>query len=247
MRKKLISILLLLLIPLFFISAVDGDQTEDGNLEQEAKLTIKGYKIGVEDYANVIITDAITESLSVIGDEGELDVTNHVQELLGTISSSDTSSNTANSDNFYSEQVVFSYRVAGNTPGNYSIELVFSDLVHEKIENSTIKAEYDLGNLSYSFADIASSQYTENGITYTIAAPSDTTTKNIKTAVPSEGKKQIISYWNVSATDTSLGTVPVWIHRGAVAMTISTDYSSSGGTLPVGTYRATVEVTLVTP
>ena len=238
MIRKLLSILLLLLIPFTILSAVDA---EDQDLEKEATLRISGYKIGTDDYAEIVITDAITESLNVISNNGEIDITNHVYDLIGSISESDSSSaNVAtNSSNFRSDQVVFSYRVAGNSLGNYTLTLTLGDLKHVSA-NSTIETEYDLGNLSYSFLDVSSEEITEGDSTYSIGINGT----NDKFSVPSlNGNSFIISNWKVVLNDTdSSGPCPVWIHRGAIAMTISSSYL--GSTLPTGDYKAKVEVKL---
>lgn len=236
MIRKLLSILLLLLIPFTILSAVDA---EDQDLEKEATLRISGYKIGADDYGEIVITDAITESLNVISSNGEIDITNHVYDLIGPISESDSSSaNVAtNSSNFRSDQVVFSYRVAGNRLGNYKLTLTLKDLKHDG-SSSTIETEYDLGNLSYSFLDVSSEQITEGDSTYSIGINGT----NDKVSVPSKNNDEIISNWKVASNATGSDTSPVWIHRGAIAMTISSSYL--GSTLPTGDYKAEVEVKL---
>ena len=237
-------------VSLLLISAIAlcGSSVFPEGMDENASnvLNIKAYKIGDVDGVSVVITDALSESLDTVdlGENKSIDeivVDNHIDSLLG-----DTS--TSINEEAFAEHIVFSYRVIGNETGNYSLSLDFSDLTLA-IGTDIIATSYDLGNLSYSFPEYTSSTYTETGNSAEIKDSSSIA--NVDTA---KAPGRLSSYWEVVSPSGSETTVSggqripthVWVHRGAIAMTVnSTDYLSTGDDAPgIGEYRATVRVIL---
>ena len=239
-------------VSLLLISAIAlcGSSVFPEGMDENASnvLNIKAYKIGDVDGVSVVITDALSESLDTVdlGENKSIDeivVDNYIDSLLG-----DTS--TSIMDEAFAEHIVFSYsyRVIGNETGNYSLSLDFSALT---LANGTdiIATRYDLGNLSYSFPEYTSSSYTEAGNSAEIKDSSSIA--NEDTAI---APGMLSSHWKVvspsGSETTSSGnqriSTHVWVHRGAIAMTVnSTDYLSTGDDAPgIGEYRATVYVIL---
>ena len=240
--KRIMLFLVVLIMPLFLIYAVE--ETESRNF---AELNLRGYKIGVEVEPYVVITDAITESLEIVSAEShdvsgsnttieEIDISKHIDTFLGNINST--------SNEFFSDQMVFSYRVVGNTTGSFTLTMNMSDLIwvnESEIDisadaDNTIGTRYDLSNLSYAFHGAYSDKYENSSIGFSESL-------NTKRAIPSSGSASLVSKWTVSNGEDETTPLP-WIHRGAVAMTISSsDYSYDTGH-PVGKYEAKVEVIL---
>lgn len=223
MRKSTL-ILLILFSFVFSLFAIEYD-VNDSNV-----LNLRGFKVGEEDYLTIAITavddrELVDSSGPSVESPDFINISNDINDLLGTV---------ASNTSFDRDKIVFSYRVAGNTTGNYSISLVFTSLTNDNDVTKVIETVYNLGNLSYSFPDAASS--TSSG--YTIAQSAG----NTNTLISLPGDSGLISYWSV--TPQSSVATPMWIHRGSVAMTISSSTYSDSST-PVGSYRANVEVRLV--
>lgn len=242
-------------VSLLLISAIAlcGSSVFPEGMDENASnvLNIKAYKIGDVDGVSVVITDALSESLDTVDlcekeSIDEIVVDNYIDSLLG-----DTS--TSIMDEAFAEHIVFSYRVIGNETGNYSLSLDFSALT---LANGTdiIATRYDLGNLSYSFPEYTSSTYTEEGNSAEIKDSSSKDSSSIANVDTAIAPGRLSSYWKVVSPSGSETTVSggqripthVWVHRGAIAMTVnSTDYLSTGDDAPgIGEYRATVYVIL---
>ena len=218
--KRIITVLMLL-VSFMSVWAVSTDPNV---------LNIKGYKIGAEDFLHIVITDALSESLDIVeepidGINDYIDLSRDIERFLGDAD-----------DSFTGDKVLFSYRVAGNTTGNFKIEMNFTPLTNAADGQSQIRTKYDLGNLSYSFPDNASSTMGN----YTISK-TETGEGNVLSARPSSGTNELRSCWSV--TPDSSSTISTWIHRGAVSMVVSNDDYRSNEK-PVGEYKATVEVNL---
>ena len=241
MKKSIICLLLAVMaMPLAAVlpTLPDGIDSSDPNV-----LNIKAYKIGEVQTVNVVITDAISASLDTIDapvKEGdiiksvdEIVVDDKVLDLLGNISS------TSNSAGFSSDKVIFSYRVVGNITGTFTLGITFNPLSLDGEGIEIIGTKYDLGNLSYSFPAYSSSTFSDGTGSGEISNNSTTTSTGSITTSAGE----VSSSWEVDVSDT---TVPLWIHRGAIAMTVSdADYRSEGdGAKPIGEYRSRVIVTL---
>lgn len=236
MKKILVALLLILLIPFVELFAQDEERIPD------ATLNLRGYKIGVIESPYVVITDALSESLEIVSSpEGtntppEIDVTNHIDDLLGNTSSS----------GFSSDRVVFSYRVVGNTLGSFTLTMTMDDLRLNgtgKEDTDVISTRYDLSNLSYSFHGAYSNEYEGNSISGD--TDSEGNTSNDLVSIPSSDDTTLSSKWTVSSTNSSATTTPLaWVHRGAVAMTISSSEYSYDSGHSVGRYVASVEVKL---
>lgn len=239
MRKVLISVLMM--IALVTISAVGKEGAAFG----EDTLVIKGYKIGkMGEGVSLTITNAVTEMLGESGehDTGPLDIAGdgdriNLSPIVGSLLGGSSGAG------IFREQVIFSYRVVGYEPMNLTLSMEFSPLVNTDttvIEDNSITATYQLGNLSYSFPDEGSDVVTdEKGqIVYSIK------TNDENAALPSitviDTPKSFSTSFSVTDENNN-GTVPRWIQRGAVAMTIdNTSYDAA----TVGEYEATVTVTL---
>ena len=239
--KKIMFFIFVVFLSLPLTASVETSQGKNYSV-----LNLRGYKIGVENSPYVVITDAITESLEIVSDKetgssstSEIDVSNHVENFLGNINSASTE--------FPSDQVVFSYRVIGNTTGTFKLTLIMNDLswADDAVSdtnadlNTTIGVRYDLSNFSYAFHGAYSNIYENSKIEGDSSA-------NVVKAVPSSASEShdLVSKWYVTNTSDSSTTPLAWIHRGAVALTISSqDYSYDSGR-PLGRYKSNVEVIL---
>ena len=243
--RKMISMLILLLITLMMLFASDDSVSvtpSEEKVSSSSTLKLRGYKVGLKAAPYVVITDAMNESLEVlstsVNEDGsikgsDIDVTKHIDQFLGDI----------NNGGFLKDRVIFSYRVVGNTLGSFTLTLTMHDFTLEGDENTSdkLKTRYDLSNFSYTFTGASSNTYQ--------GAKIEASGDNDSVAIPSGSDNELISYWTVSDTDPVVDSDEVertraaWIHRGAVAMTISsTDYDNPS--IPRGEYRATVGVTL---
>ena len=243
--RKMISMLILLLITLMMLFASDDSVSvtpSEEKVSSSSTLKLRGYKVGLKAAPYVVITDALNESLEVlstsVNEDGsikgsDIDVTKHIDQFLGDI----------NNGGFLKDRVIFSYRVVGNTLGSFTLTLTMHDFTLEGDENTSdkLKTRYDLSNFSYTFTGASSNTYQ--------GAKIEASGDNDSVAIPSGSDNELISYWTVSDTDPVVDSDEVertraaWIHRGAVAMTISsTDYDNPS--IPRGEYRATVGVTL---
>ena len=239
--RKMISRLILLLITLMMLFASDDSASVSPSEEESSSsstLKLRGYKVGLKADPYVVITDAMNESLEVLStsenDDGtikgsDIDVTNHIDQFLGDI----------NNGGFLKDRVIFSYRVVGNTLGSFTLTLTMNDFTLKTEATGTLKTRYDLSNFSYTFTGASSNTYEEAKI--------EANEGNDTEAIPSQQTQQtdvLVSKWTVSDTNPDgKRTRAAWIHRGAVAMTISsTDYDDPS--IPRGEYRATVGVTL---
>ena len=229
--RRLIMLMVIMMAVLALSAAEVGSESAE---KDTAEFEIKGYKIAKssEEVIGLVITDAITGSLNTIGGGyNEIDVSEHVGTLLGNASS--------NSEDFPSNQTIFSYRVYGYSPVSLNLKITFYPLTSGE-SNGYITAKYQLGNLSYSFID-ESTDNTEAGDT--IKEIEDTTVHSVLVE-GAEGKSGslLTSFSVLDGNDD--GLVPRWAHRGAVAMTIdNTSYENA----PISEkYSAKVTVTLST-
>lgn len=249
MRKLIVLILMIMVI--LPMSAVDGDAEKRMGQDE---LRIRGYKIAKHgEGVTLTITNAVTERLTdsdesgstgthetgpleITGDGDRINLSPIVGSLLGS-----------GKAGVFSEQVIFSYRVVGYEAADLTLTMTFSPLKNlneELTDKNQITATYELGNLSYSFPDLSSDVSDgEENMPETVG--DYISAKNGNTALPSV---------TVSNTDASFSTafhvvdahvdeysVPRWIHRGAVAMTIdNTTYTDAA----VGEYEAFVTITL---
>lgn len=254
--RKMISMLILLLMSLMMLFASDDSASVTPSEEEKASssstLKLRGYKVGLKEDPYVVITDAMNDSLEVLSttkdengstQKAEIDVTKHIDQFLGDI----------NSGGFLKDRVIFSYRVVGNTLGSFTLTLTMNDFALAEKGNDTsgtLRTRYDLSNFSYTFTGASSNTYEEakivaNEVNDTEAIPSEKVNEGNNTEGNDTG---LISKWSVLDTDPVVAdgvkrTRAAWIHRGAVAMTISsTDYDDPS--IPRGEYRATVEVRL---
>ena len=253
--RKMISMLILLLITLMMLFASDDSVSvtpSEEKVSSSSTLKLRGYKVGLKAAPYVVITDAMNESLEVlstsVNEDGsikgsDIDVTKHIDQFLGDI----------NNGGFLKDRVIFSYRVVGNTLGSFTLTLTMHDFTLEGDENTSdkLKTRYDLSNFSYTFTGASSNTYEEAKI--------EANEGNVTEVIPSEEVDEgnntegnnpgLISKWSVLDKDPVVDsdgvkrTRAAWIHRGAVAMTISSnDYDNPS--IPRGEYRATVGVTL---
>ena len=233
MRKKLICLLFILISSWMFISANTAVTTSSDTLN------ISGYKLGSGDLT-LVVTDIITSQGDNL-DGKEIDVTNHVNNLLGTVSY----------DGSYLEnRAILSFRVSGSAVNEYYLEFTFHPLSTTlKDSNGTqteyeISTRYNLGNLAYSFPIDGSNSIETNGETFTISADSGkgSIVRIAKPVINSPASLK--TTWKVSSSGTGMVS-PIWTHYGAISMTIDrTDFMDSLNELPVGDYKATVEVYL---
>ena len=169
---KKILIILAILFSASSLNSISFNPSDDN------VLNLSGYKVGAEDMLRITITDAIPGSLNVVDFEGEIDVSQDIDNLLGIVS---------DSNSFDQGKIVFSYRVAGNITGSFVITMTFTDLLNGTFKIPTV---YNLGHLSYSFPATASNA--SGG--YTIGPTSSES--NVLVSLP--GDTGLKSAWSVS-------------------------------------------------
>lgn len=247
MRKSL-AIFLLILIPVFNIHSADQSiSSSDTDLNSildhsSATFEILGYKVNPSADLAFEITDALSESLAVINSEDSIELDSHIDQLLGSLSS--PASDPRN-------QIIFSYRVTGrgneNSSNTYRVVFEFKPFYRyvdgSKDEANWLNASYQLVNLSYSFPDYTSDSYNNQGSIGSIKKHDDTN-ENL-TIVKNDTEATITSKWTVEGV-----YAPLWIHRGAVTLTIDNSTAEGGYNYPsaaFGQYKAAVTATLYSP
>ena len=231
MRKIAICLITLMIIIFPCYSAVSD----------EVQLEIKAYKLGgKEEFIELTITDALSGSLNIVEgtsdvsttNQARLDISDYIEDFLGRLPSAETTSDLYGG-------ILFSYRLDGNLPGNYDIDITLSSfkkdggsdivnayfgLVNENvIFNGTSKTE-SAGGFSISRVDEANDD--EWGVT------SGETKASLHTGV------SITSPAGAGKT-----TDDIWIARGAVYSIISSgEYESASN----GEYISDVTVTITT-
>lgn len=239
--RKLLILMLIIIIPYSLLFA--EDETTDEIVY--GTLNLKGYKIGDVTDPTITITDALSGSLEIV-DGKEINITSYIDKYLGVVSTANT---------YNQDRTLFSYRIAGNTVGNYKLEITLSNLLnYETNEDGTqsetvagyIETAYNLANLSYTFHGVSSNTYDGNSIKGPDPGSSIVNTTNAKPE--GTGSKTLVSNFKITAKEGKTTTPITWVHRGAVSMTISSDNyngnSSNGRTIPLGKYKAHVEVKL---
>ena len=235
MRRFIILIFALIVLCLV-VSGADLKETD-----QTQYLVIKGYKIGkTGEGVELVITDAITESLEVIDGTTPIDISEHVGALRGNISKGVS---------IFSEQIIFSYRASGYSEGSFQLDIDFEPFILQPLDsgdtvlgegniNDFIDASWELGHLSYSFPDYSSDNA---GGDFIGLLEGNNTRHNDKADIEGkDGRGRLATAWYVSDGNND-GAVPRWIQRGAVALTLSDDGYTNAA---IGDYRATVKVTL---
>ena len=240
--RKLLILMLIIIIPYSLLFAED-DTTDE---RVYGTLNLKGYKIGDVTDPTITITDALSGSLEIV-DGKEINITSYIDKYLGVVSTANT---------YNQDRTLFSYRIAGNTMGNYKLEItLFNLLNYETNEDGTqsetvagyIETAYNLANLSYTFHGVSSNTYDGNSIK---GPDSDSSIEKNTTNAKPEGteSKTLVSNFKITAKEGNTTTPITWVHRGAVSMTISSDNyngnSSDRRTIPLGKYKAHVEVKL---
>lgn len=204
-----------------------------------AELAIKAYKIarideqGISEFA---VTDALADNSSLNRVNDKIIVDEQIDSYLGN-------AETELDDEAFSEQILFSVRVAGTGTSYYSdwkksykVTMTFSQFDFEgwpdTLADSDIWASYQLGNVTGVFEATDSPVngnekivINENGVKHFIRV---------------EEKSEDLSFsWSVEGTH---GSVSRWTLRAAVAMTI--DAESYDSCKQYGTHSADVTVKL---
>lgn len=231
LKQKVIS--LSILFACMFMTGVSAADSQE--------LVIKAYKIARSDQKGItefVVTDALADfdDLDKISDtRNEIILDRHIGTYLGRIERLD--------DKAFSEQIVFSVRIAGagtssyngtspleeDDTDQYKVTMIFSPFVYgdNGDETSTLDACYQLGNITGIFE--ANSSSTHGSETITMTKGTD--------YVYNSGS---LSFnWQVT-TDT--GSLSQWTVRAAVAMTIGED--SYNNCTQYGKHSATVTVKL---
>lgn len=182
-----------------------------------AELAIKAYKIarideqGISEFA---VTDALADNNSLNRVNDEIIVDEQIDSYLGN-------AKTELDDEAFSEQILFSIRVAGTGTSYYSdgkdsymVTMTFKPFYFEGAEgaeNSEIWASYQLGNVTGVFEDTDSP---DNGSEKIVIA------ENSRNFVSVEGKSagDLSFSWSVEGASDSMS---LWTLRAAVAMTIN--------------------------
>ena len=184
-----------------------------------AELAIKAYKIaridkqGISEFA---VTDALADNNSLNRVKDKIIVDDQIESYLGNAA-------TELDDEAFSEQILFSIRVAGTGTSHYSdgkdsykVTMTFNPFDFEGAEgaaDSDIWASYQLGNVTGVFEDTDSPVngsekivINENGVNHFIRV---------------KEKSQELSFnWSVEGT---AGSVSRWTLRAAVAMTVNAE------------------------
>ena len=228
LKQKVIS--LSILFACMFMTGVSAADSQE--------LVIKAYKIARSDQQGItefVVTDALADfdDLDKISDtRNEIILDRHIGTYLGRIERLD--------DKAFSEQIVFSVRIAGagtssyNGPleqddtDRYQVTMTFSPFIYgDNGETSTLDACYQLGNITGIFEANSSSTHGSETITATTGTD----------YVYNSGS---LSFnWQVT---TDSGSLSQWTVRAAVAMTIGED--SYNNCTQYGKHSATVTVKL---
>ena len=224
--KRFVSFLILSLIFLPYLAF-----SAAGDVLNSAEFDISAFKVGPEQYLKLIITDAINESLGVLGEEATPE--DETEDIYKTI---DLSRHT---DTLIGEPtVIFSYRVVGNTVGRYTVEAEInpfylstgSGIDKTKIVNATYSPDY----ITVVFPETSTTTASDAQI------KTESTTEGSFTIDQADEVASLSSTWSVSSSS-SEDTVAEWISRGAMKMQLDkVSYDSAG----IGTYVADVKVTL---
>ena len=209
-------------------SSDNGTDNNIGKTLAEANFNIKGYKVGEEDYLKIAITDAINNSdqLNTIDDGEPIILDRHMDDLA--------SSEPAITNG--SAQVVFSYRVAGNTANRYTIEFEIDPFENTLDSEKRVGAYYALGNQNFVFP----------------GNPSLANSKDILIDMPETDLRATVgstSGWSSGVLKQSW-SVPqnnsgeLWMSRGAIMMVINENDYSDDSKVPYGIYKALIKVTL---
>lgn len=183
-----------------------------------AELAIKAYKIaridkqGISEFA---VTDALADNSSLNRVDDEIIVDDQIESYLGNAA-------TELDDEAFSEQILFSIRVAGTGTSHYSdwknsykVTMTFNPFDFEGAEgvaDSGIWASYQLGNVTGVFED------TDSPVNGSESIVIDENGVNHFVTVKDNISEALLSFsWSVKGDQNSLS---LWTLRAAVAMTI---------------------------
>lgn len=240
LKQKVIS--LSILFTCMFMTGVSAADSQE--------LVIKAYKIARSDQQGItefVVTDALADfdNLDKISDtRNEIILDRHINTYLGNGS-------TRLDEGAFSEQIVFSVRVAGAgsseyfeteptwwggtseklVSDKYKVTMTFSPFYYGA-DLSYIKASYQLGNVTGIFEETSSPDNGEESILISETSPD-------YVYVDGSENKDLSFTWSV---DTERNSVSHWTVRAAVAMAI--DEGSYNNCKQYGKHSATVTVTL---
>ena len=206
------------------------------------ELGIKAYKLGGTDetgkYFEFAITDALTGSLNIVKDidnedgsssRGQIDITDYIDDFLGVIPSGKASGSYGN--------FLFSYRLAGNQEGSYTISMTLPPFKGTATLNTGIvNAYYELKNVNIIFNEAHTTESNDGfTISQTLGNPTYQSTKNSDVSLRTN-----INVTNGNDTSGEFSN-DIWIARGAIfAIIDSSDYEAVGNDL----YNASVVVNI---
>ena len=243
--KKLLTILIMLIsiIPAFAADADSGESTVGKSLASDS-FTVKGYKVKANGELEFVVVDSINESLNTFdneggtGDQNYVDLTNHLESLLGTVSrSNDISQEGAISTS--AANLIFSYRLSGSDNGQYDISFIVDGFGGSDEDNSdvAIDAMYEMSNLNFVFTNTKDNSnrrgnYSNTGrtVVHSVSVIDGSGTPSDRTL------RQPLNIENASSGD-------YWIFRGAVFLAISKEDFESA---KLGNYSTTVTAVLTT-
>lgn len=185
-----------------------------------AELAIKAYKIarideqGISEFA---VTDALADNSSLNRVDAEVIVDDQIESYLGNAA-------TELDDEAFSEQILFSIRVAGTGTSHYSdgkdsykVTMTFNPFYFEGAEgvaDSGIWASYQLGNVTGVFEATDSPVYGSEKIVI------DENVVNHFVAVKDDISRDLSFSWSVEGEQSSRSW---WTLRAAVAMTVDAE------------------------
>ena len=253
MRKHTILALVFLFLMTFAASAAEtvtvipGTIPEKGPAGNPATFQIKAYRIYEQSapYCNIVIVSSIPSHLDRVENNAILHIDdNYIEKYMGVVQGSDTQMTS------FDEHVVFSYRIEGNTKGNFKLELSFSPFYLNGIKTNDsakcIQSAYELGSETYSFNSTGNGSDNEGGeIKYTGGRITDGESERDRiTLSPEKTSGSFSREWSVSDQSSDGDTVSDWAVRGGIALDIGpTTYAAA----EYGTYQSKVTVILTTP
>lgn len=198
-------------------------------VEKSSTFEIRAYRIDPTKYMTIEITDALPSRYSLVGNGEILDFTEYLTKYIGQVTESETEEDYIS---LFSEHVIFSYRVAGNDAGTYSIQLTFNPFSDGN--GQYVSAFFEIGNISYIYSQTNNDE-TSAGERIYETVNSDGSENETVSVDSTNTSGTIKKTWIVEADDLE------WVARGAIGLNIDeTTYKNASN----GTYSSPVTVKL---
>lgn len=195
----------------------------------EKSFEIRAYRIDPTKYMNIEITDALPSRYSLVSNGEILDFTEYLTKYIGQVTESETEEDYIS---LFSEHVIFSYRVAGNDAGTYSIQLTFNPFSDDN--GQYVSAFFEIGNISYIYSQTNNDE-TSAGERIYETVNSDGSENETVSVDSTNTSGTIKKTWIVEADDLE------WVARGAIGLNIDEKTYKNASN---GTYSSPVTVKL---